>query len=106
GLVLIRQHPGTAKGVIFMTIEDETDTANIVVWPKVFRKNRGTVMTSRFLAVRGRLQRAGLVVHVVAERFFDLTDELARLREADLAAPAASAAPSSAPALLKSRDFH
>ena len=69
GLVLMRQRPGTAKGVVFMTLEDETDIANIIVWPKVFAKNRRTVMTARFLAVRGRLQRAGLVIHVVAEEF-------------------------------------
>src|SRR5499427_716729 len=73
GLVLIRQQPGTAKGVIFMTLEDETDIANIIVWPKVFAKNRRIVMTSRFAAVRGRLQRAGRVIHVVAHRFVDLT---------------------------------
>ena len=82
GLVLVRQMPGTAKGVVFMTLEDETDIANIIVWPKVFAKNRRTVMTARFLAVRGRLQRAGLVVHVVAESFIDLSAELPWLREA------------------------
>jgi error-prone DNA polymerase len=68
GLVLVRQRPGTSKGVVFMTLEDETDIANIIVWPKVFEKNRRTVMTAQFLAVRGRLQRAGLVVHVIAEK--------------------------------------
>ncbi len=73
GLVLVRQRPGTAKGVIFMTLEDETDIANIIVWPKAFEQNRRTVMTARFLAVRGRLQRAGLVIHVVAETFIDLS---------------------------------
>ena len=79
GLVLVRQRPGTAKGVIFMTLEDETDIANIIVWPKAFAKNRRTVMTARFLAVRGRLQRAGLVVHVIAEDFIDLSAELPSL---------------------------
>ena len=59
-----------------MTLEDETDIANIIVWPKAFEKNRRTVMTARFLAVRGRLQRAGLVIHVVAENFVDLSAEL------------------------------
>ena len=81
GLVLVRQRPGTAKGVIFMTLEDETDIANIIVWPKAFEKNRRTVMTARFLAVRGRLQRAGLVIHVVAESFVDLSAVLATLRD-------------------------
>ena len=102
GLVLIRQQPGTAKGVIFMTLEDETDIANIIVWPKVFAKNRRIVMTSRFVAVRGRLQRAGLVVHVVAQRFVDLTAELRRLTDGDLAEPGAQG---ELP-LVKSRDFH
>ena len=83
GLVLTRQMPG-AKGVVFVTLEDETDIANIIVWPKVFARNRRTVMTSRFLAVRGRLQRAGLVVHVLAESFIDLSAELPRLYGDDL----------------------
>ena len=133
GLVLVRQRPGTAKGVIFMTLEDETDIANIIVWPKVFENNRRTVMTARFLAVRGRLQRAGLVIHVVAERFIDLSAELPMLREdrlregGDLFSPKfpGGPLPQSAPPdngklfpspqptahpldtkLLKSRDFH
>jgi error-prone DNA polymerase len=107
GLVLIRQMPGTAKGVVFMTLEDETDIANIIVWPAVFAKNRGTVMTARFLAVRGRLQRAGLVIHVVAQSFIDLSAELHRLRDGDHFAGAVSApAPQPGLSLLKSRDFH
>jgi error-prone DNA polymerase len=81
GLVLVRQRPGTSKGVVFMTLEDETDIANIIVWPKAFANNRRTVMTARFLAVRGRLQRAGLVIHVVAETFIDLSAELITLRD-------------------------
>ena len=76
GLVLVRQRPGTAKGVIFLTLEDETGIVNIVVWPKVFERNRRTVMTAQFLAVRGRIEREGLVIHVVAEELIDLTDEL------------------------------
>src|ERR1700722_18330065 len=90
GLVLVRQRPGTSKGVVFMTLEDETDIANIIVWPKVFAKNRRTVMTSRFLAVRGRLQRAGLVIHVVAESFVDLSAQLPWLRDGELSLPAVS----------------
>ena len=108
GLVLMRQMPGTAKGVVFMTIEDETDIANIIVWPKIFARNRRKIMTSRFLAVRGRLQRAGLVVHVLAESFIDLSAELRRLRDGDLFATELPAAPAGQPdlPLLKSRDFH
>jgi error-prone DNA polymerase len=110
GLVLVRQRPGTSKGVVFMTLEDETDIANIIVWPKVFEKNRRTVMSARFLAVRGRLQRAGLVIHVVAESFIDLSKLLPWLREGgDLFSPklAGGPLPATAAALpLKSRDFH
>src|SRR5580700_7678405 len=114
GLVLVRQRPGTSKGVVFMTLEDETDIANIIVWPKVFAKNRRTVMTARFLAVRGRLQRAGFVIHVVAESFVDLSTELPMLREdrlregGDLFAPklAGGPLPDDEALPLKSRDFH
>ena len=108
GLVLIRQMPGTAKGVVFMTLEDETGVANIIVWRKVFERSRRTVMTARFLAVRGLLQRVGLVVHVVAESFIDLSAELHLLRDGDLpgsGVPAAPPSPDDLP-LLKSRDFH
>ena len=109
GLVLVRQRPGTSKGVIFMTLEDETDIANIIVWPKVFANNRRTVMTARFLAVRGRLQRAGLVIHVIAESFVDLSAALPWLREGgDLFSPKFSGGPLPVDASLplRSRDFH
>jgi error-prone DNA polymerase len=81
GLVLIRQRPSTAKGVVFLTLEDETGSVNLIVRPEVFEQNRRTTITSRFLAVRGRMQRQGLVAHVVAESFLDLTPELRHLRE-------------------------
>jgi error-prone DNA polymerase len=109
GLVLIRQRPGTAKGVVFLTLEDETGVANIIVWPQAFAGNRRTVMTARFLAVRGRLQRAGLVIHVVAENFIDLSAALPWLREGgDLFSPKFSGGPlpDGDPMPLKSRDFH
>jgi error-prone DNA polymerase len=109
GLVLVRQRPGTAQGVVFMTLEDETDIANVIVWPKVFEKNRRTVMTARFLAVRGRLQRAGLVIHVVAESFIDLSAMLPWLREGgDLFSPKFSGGPLPEETALpvRSRDFH
>jgi len=108
GLVLVRQRPGTSKGVVFMTLEDETDIANVIVWPKVFEKNRRTVMTARFLAVRGRLQRAGLVIHVVADSFINLSAELPWLREGgDLFSPKFSGGPlPDADLPIKSRDFH
>ena len=108
GLVLVRQRPGTSKGVVFMTLEDETDIANIIVWPKVFAKNRRTVMTARFLAVRGRLQRAGLVIHVVAQDFVDLSAELPSLRDGELFLPTPSCPTHQEGSwrILKSRDFH
>jgi len=108
GLVLVRQRPGTSKGVVFMTLEDETDIANVIVWPKIFAANRRTVMTARFLAVRGRLQRAGLVIHVIAASFVDLSAALPWLRDGDLFSPKFSGGPlPDAEALpLKSRDFH
>ena len=83
GLVLVRQRPGTASGVIFATLEDETGVANIIVWPKVFERFRRTVLGSRLLAVRGRLQKEGLVIHVIAERLQDFTPRLRRLAEID-----------------------
>ncbi|MEC9346305.1 MAG: error-prone DNA polymerase [Pseudomonadota bacterium] len=76
GLVLVRQRPGSASGVIFATLEDETGVANIIVWPHVFERFRRVVLTSRLLGVQGKLQREGLVIHVVAERLFDLGAEL------------------------------
>jgi error-prone DNA polymerase len=93
---------------VFATLEDETDIANIIVWPKVFETNRRVVMTSRFLLVRGRLQSASGVTHVVAERFVDLTAELRRLRDGELAATdVPDRRPGEIdPPLLKSRDFH
>jgi error-prone DNA polymerase len=107
GIVLIRQRPGTAKGVVFVTLEDETGISNVIVWRDVFEANRKVAMTSRFLAVRGRLQREGLVVHVVAESFLDLSPELARLREG-FAMPRdhSFVGEGSMRALVKSRDFH
>jgi len=76
GLVLVRQRPGTAQGVIFATLEDETGVSNIVIWPHVFEKNRKTVLGARMLAVRGKLQREGLVVHIIAEELTDMTPHL------------------------------
>ena len=76
GLVLVRQRPGTASGVIFATLEDETGIANIVIWPKVFEANRKTLLGARMLAVSGQLQREGLVVHIIAEHLTDMTSHL------------------------------
>ena len=79
GLVLVRQRPGTGKGVIFMTLEDETGIANIIVWPKIFEVLRPIVIGARFVAVTGRLQNEAGVIHVIAERIADLTPWLGLL---------------------------
>jgi error-prone DNA polymerase len=80
GLVLVRQRPGSASGVIFATLEDECGIANVIIWPKVFEQYRAVVLKSSLLAVRGKLQREGLVIHVVAEALTDRTDLLAGLK--------------------------
>jgi error-prone DNA polymerase len=86
GLVLVRQRPGSAKGVLFITIEDETGVANLIVWAKVFEENRRTVLTSHLLHVGGRVQREGEVIHIVARHLSDMTEALRQVsaREAPL----------------------
>ncbi|WP_417432603.1 error-prone DNA polymerase [Hoeflea sp.] len=81
GLVLVRQRPGSAKGVVFETIEDETGVANIIVWPKVFEKFRAIVLGSRCVGVRGKLQNEEGVIHVVAEYLEDLTPMMAQISD-------------------------
>ncbi len=79
GLVLVRQRPGTASGVIFATLEDETGIANVIVWPKIFERYRAVVLGARLMRVTGRLQSEQSVIHVVAEKLEDLTPLLSRL---------------------------
>ncbi|SEO01592.1 error-prone DNA polymerase, DnaE-like [Salinihabitans flavidus] len=79
GLVITRQRPGTASGVIFLTLEDETGVSNVVVWPKIYERFRRSVMGGRLLRVTGRLQREGIVVHLIAERIEDLSHRLSEL---------------------------
>ncbi|NCI48792.1 DNA polymerase III subunit alpha [Sediminibacterium roseum] len=88
GLVLVRQRPGTAKGVIFMTIEDETGNANAVVWEKVFEANRKEILTSRLIMLEGKLQIEGLVIHVVVEKCYNLSPLLRNLTPDKPADPA------------------
>jgi error-prone DNA polymerase len=87
GLVLVRQRPGSAKGVMFITLEDETGIGNLVVWPQVFEKFRRVVMSASMIAVRGRIQREGEVIHLVAQRLVDLSAELATVGSRDAAFP-------------------
>ncbi len=110
GLVLVRQRPGSAES-IFMTIEDETAIANIIVWPHVFEKFRGVVMGTRLVAVTGKVQNESNVVHVLAERLDDLTPMLDGLADDEIIPDARSS-----PQLLgmsgnvqimpKGRNFH
>jgi len=86
GLVLVRQKPGSAKGVVFVTIEDETGIANLVVWQRVAARFRPVLMGARILLVRGQIQRAEGVVHLVAESLIDRSGDLAFLCEDALSA--------------------
>ena len=92
GLVLVRQRPGTASGVIFVTLEDETGVCNVVVWPHLFEKARAAVLSGRLLRIAGKLQIEDGVVHLVAEKIVDRTAELTRLSGSGLK--------------TASRDFH
>ncbi|TRD22770.1 error-prone DNA polymerase [Palleronia caenipelagi] len=121
GLVLIRQRPGSAKGVCFVTLEDETGTANLVVWPKVMAQFRKIVMTARLMEVRGHVQRdpRSDVIHVVARELRDRSDALVRLAGQDFTPPLSRADEVTRPVpepthrhprdvqiIPKSRDFH
>ena len=79
GLVVTRQRPGTASGVIFVTLEDETGVSNVVVWPKIYKAFRRAVIAGRLLRVYGSLQKEGIVVHLIAERVEDLSHRLSEL---------------------------
>ena len=83
GLVLVRQKPGSAKGVMFLTIEDESGPANVVVWPSLFEKRRRVVLGASMMAINGRIQREGDVVHLVAQQLFDLSADLSALADID-----------------------
>ena len=87
GIVLVRQKPGSAKGVMFITIEDETGVANLVIWPSLYEKQRRIILSSGMIAVHGRVQREGDVVHLVAHRLTDLSAELAGLGEREQSFP-------------------
>jgi error-prone DNA polymerase len=73
GLVLVRQKPGSAKGVLFITIEDETGIANLVIWPSLYEKQRRIILSAGMIAVHGRVQREGEVVHLIARHLTDLS---------------------------------
>ncbi len=100
GIVLVRQKPGSAKGVMFMTIEDETGIGNLVIWPSLFAEQRSLILSAGLVACHGRLQRAGEVVHLVAERLENLTPLLR-----DLEHVPAHADPRAVPIRVPTRDF-
>jgi error-prone DNA polymerase len=87
GLVLVRQMPGSAKGVVFITIEDETGITNLVIWPKLYERQRRVILSAGMMAVHGRIQREGEVVHLVAHRVTDLSDSLASVGGRDTTFP-------------------
>ena len=87
GIILVRQRPGSAKGVLFITLEDESGIANVVVWQKVFERFRRAILSSGMIAVHGRIQREGEVVHLVAHRITDLSRDLASVGEREEAFP-------------------
>jgi error-prone DNA polymerase len=118
GIVLVRQMPGS-KGVVFVTLSDETGITNVVIWPSVFAEFRKEVMGARLLCIEGKIQKADNVVHLVAENIIDRTNELNRLAENDFRPnavkledlafqPQDSRArhPRNVRVLPKSRDFH
>ena len=123
GLVITRQRPGTASGVVFLTLEDETGVSNIVVWRKVFEQHRRIVMGGRLLRVTGTLQREGIVTHLIAQRIEDVSSRLGDLGHPlegaigqtsaktdsaprNLPAPRALHPRDQAKKLFPSRDFH
>jgi error-prone DNA polymerase len=76
GLVLVRQMPGSAKGVMFITLEDESSNANLIVWPSVFEKNHRAILGASMLGCRGKVQNANNVIHLIVEQVVDLTADL------------------------------
>ena len=88
GLVILRQRPGTAKGVIFITLEDETGIVNVIVWRNLFERFRRAVISGRLLRITGRLQRSSGVTHVLAEKIEDISallDQLTQHKEVTVA---------------------
>jgi error-prone DNA polymerase len=119
GIVLIRQRPGSAKGVCFITLEDETGIASLVIWPNVFEAFRRVIMRSRLIDVHGTLQRDAEVIHVVATHLTDRSDALDRLSNDPMDVPLSRADevrkpvpdsthrhPRDVRIIPKSRDFH
>jgi error-prone DNA polymerase len=110
GLVLVRQRPSTSKGVLFMTLEDETGTVNLVVFNHLFEKHRKEIMHSKLIMVEGTLQRQGEVVHVILENCHDFTKLLGHLTSSGqtnirLLTPSRPDEKTTAPIPIKARNF-
>jgi len=88
GLVILRQRPGTAGGVVFVTLEDETGVINVIIWRSVFERFRRAVIAGRLLRITGRVERQGAVLHLVAEQIEDISPLLDSLADPDTALPA------------------
>ncbi len=84
GIILVRQRPGSAKGVLFITIEDETGVANGILWPDRFEAQRRTVMSAAMVGLKGRVQVEGEVTHIIVDRVTDLTAMLREVGDVDL----------------------
>ncbi|WP_288902925.1 error-prone DNA polymerase [uncultured Sneathiella sp.] len=119
GLVLARQRPGTSKGVVFMTLEDEDGSINIVVWRKVCERYRRAVMTGRLVQISGVIERKDIVTHLIADRITDYSSYLEKLGDENFLKKASRAEPvknrpvslhkhprDMIKALFPSRDFH
>ncbi len=107
GVVLIRQRPGTAKGIVFITLEDETGVANAVVWQNVMKHYRKIIMTSRLLLISGRIQRSGDIIHVIAKKLEDYSADLEVLSQDQYPASTGAGGPRRKVRIIpKSRDFH
>ena len=87
GLVLVRQRPGSANEVTFITLEDETEVVNLIVWPSLFERQRRLVLSAGMIGCRGKVQREGDVIHLIAEHLIDLTDLLNSVGSRDEAFP-------------------
>jgi error-prone DNA polymerase len=90
GLVLVRQMPGSAKGVMFLTLEGEQTNANLIVWPSIFEQNRRAILGATFLGCSGKVQSASGVIHLIVEHVTDLSAELKRVSGLDTAFPMVS----------------
>ena len=106
GLVICRQRPGTAAGVVFMTLEDETGFVNLVVWSKVFERFRSTILGASFLGVSGTIQSQHNVVHIIAARFWAMELSADPTAEPFTGRNGSPATGARRPLPLRSHDFH